>query len=398
VRRQRAILAFALGSLARRGGKNLAVGAGLAFVTTLLASVLLVTSALQAEHAAARGSLPDLIVQRTVAGRPALVDPAQAAEVASLPGVRRVRPRVWGYLFYPALPGNLTLVGLPEDADDLPPALEASRDLAFEGRAPRRAGEVALGAALAERLAVGRGDEVGFPPPGTEGSFRFLRVVGTFVSSSALRTADVALMAEADARLLLGVPEGQATDLAVDLTTPLEAGVIAERVGGMFPGARVVDRSLLGRVYALTFGTRGGLVAAMLLPALAAFLLLAWDRLTGLDARERREIGVLKAVGWGTGDVLASRLWENGVIAAGGVGVGLVLAYAYVHLLRAPGLAGAILGWSELYPPFTLVPSLDLGVLATVVGVLVVPFVAVGLVPAWRAAMRDPHESLRGAG
>ncbi|HJK97860.1 MAG TPA: FtsX-like permease family protein, partial [Polyangiaceae bacterium LLY-WYZ-14_1] len=173
---------------------------------------------------------------------------------------------------------------------------------------------------------------------------------------------------------------------------------IAERVGGMFPGARVVDRSLLGRVYALTFGTRGGLVAAMLLPALAAFLLLAWDRLTGLDARERREIGVLKAVGWGTGDVLASRLWENGVIAAGGVGVGLVLAYAYVHLLRAPGLAGAILGWSDLYPPFTLVPSLDLGVLATVVGVLVVPFVAVGLVPAWRAAMRDPHESLRGAG
>ncbi|HJK99627.1 MAG TPA: hypothetical protein RMF84_20535, partial [Polyangiaceae bacterium LLY-WYZ-14_1] len=148
MRRQRAILAFALGSLARRGGKNLAVGAGLAFVTTLLASVLLVTGALQAEHAAARGSLPDLIVQRTVAGRPALVDPAQAAEVASLPGVRRVRPRVWGYLFYPALPGNLTLVGLPEDADGLPPAPEASRDLAFEGRAPRRAGEVALGAAL----------------------------------------------------------------------------------------------------------------------------------------------------------------------------------------------------------------------------------------------------------
>jgi len=394
MRRQRAILGFALGSLARRAGRNLAVAAGLAFVTALVAAVLLVTLSLRREHRSITGALPDLVVQRTVGGRPALLDPAWAAEVAELPGVRRVRPRVWGYLFYPALPGNVTIVGRPKGT-----ANRIDRTaLTAGGRLPEEEGEIALGATLAERLAVRVGDEVGLPPPGADGTFLFLEVVGTFVEESALWTADVAVVVDEDARRLLGVPGERVVDLAVELTTPLEAPVIAERVGASFPGARVVDRVLLERVYALTFGARGGLVAVMLLPALAAFLLLAWDRLTGLDERERREIGVLKAVGWGTWDVLAARLWENAVVATGGTVLGIVVAYAYVYLARAPGLAGAIFGWSNLYPPFRLVPVLDVGLFVGLVGALVVPFLAVSLVPAWRAAMRDPQESLRGAG
>jgi hypothetical protein len=39
---------------------------------------------------------------------------------------------------------------------------------------------------------------------------------------------------------------------------------------------------------------------------LLAFLVLAWDRLSGVGETERREIAVLKAVGWSTRDVLSA--------------------------------------------------------------------------------------------
>jgi len=134
----------------------------------------------------------------------------------------------------------------------------------------------------------------------------------------------------------------------------------------------------------------------MLMPALIAFLVLAWDRLTGVGAGERREIGVLKAVGWQMNDLLMARLWENTVIAVGGAGIGILGAYLYVFLGGGPGLADVLLGWSSLYPALRLAPAVDAAQLLALVCLVGVPFVAASLVPAWQAAMRDPLNLLRG--
>lgn len=386
MRRQLALLDYALGALRRRAGKSVALTLGLAFVVALFGSTLFLTDALEREYALSAERMPDLTVQRLVAGRPALIDVAAASDIAELPAVRRARARVWGYYFFRALEANVTIVGVePEEGLDV--ALEA-------GRLPRRAGEVAVGAALADLLGLRVGDELGVP---IGGEVVFSDVVGTFGDASALRTADLILTTSDHARRLLGVPEGMATDLAVDLTTADEAAIVTARVEERVAGARVLDKRLLRRTYELTFDTRGGLLAAMLLPALAAALLLAWERLTGLGATERREIGVLKAVGFGTADVLAVRMWESLAIALGAAVLGLVAAYVHVFVLGAPGLAHALLGWSAIHPPFTLAPALDVSQLVASIAAVVVPFVALSVVPAWRAAMIDPDRALRGA-
>ena len=193
------------------------------------------------------------------------------------------------------------------------------------------------------------------------------------------------------------VAPGQATDLALELTTMDEAPVVTERVAERIEGARVLDRRLLRRTYELTFDTRGGMLGVLLVPALAAFLLLAWERLTGLGADERREIGVLESLGWATADVLAARLWESGVITLGGAVSGVLLAYGYVSWLGAPGLWDALLGWSALHPPMQLAPALDPLQALAILAAVVVPFVSVSVVPAWRAAMVDPDQAMRGA-
>lgn len=386
MRRHLALLDFAVGGLRRRASKSLALVGGLAFVVALFGATLLLTDAIRREYELLAERMPDLTVQRLVAGRPALIDAEVAESLRDIPAVRSVEPRVWGYYFFTALEANVTIVGAEPDAD---------LDVAVaEGRLPRSGREVAIGEALADLLGLRVGDEMGVP---IDGEIVFSDVVGTFGTASAIRSADLIIARPDHARRLLGVPEGQATDLAIDLTTQDEAPVVTTRVAERLAGARVLDRRLLRRTYELTFDSRGGLNALLLVPALAAFLLLAWERLSGLGESERREIGVLKAVGWGTGDVLVARMWESAILATVGATIGLGLAYTYVFWLGAPGLADALLGWSAIHPDLRLAPALDPAQAFTLLGAVIVPFVAVSVVPAWRAAMIDPDKAMRGA-
>lgn len=375
---------FALGACARRAGRTASMMVGLAFITALFAAVVFLTDALRHEARLGIGELPDLMVQRTVAGRPALLDAAHVSSLTAMRGVRSVTPRVWGYLYVPSLEANLTVVALSVSPD---------ASLALEGRLPRDSEDVVVGQALAERLGLRIGDEVALP---AAERYQLVRVVGLFRSATALRTADVVLAREPLARALLGVPDGAYTDLAVALSVADEAPVVANRAAALFPGARVLQRSLLERTHALTFDARGGMLSVLLLPALAALLLLAWDRLTGLGEVERREIGILKAVGWQTREVLEVRVYEQLVVALTGASLGVALAYFYVFWLGAPGMAGALFGWSALYPELQLTPSVDASAPLSVLAAVVLPYVAVGLVPALHAALLDPLDAQRG--
>ncbi len=386
MRRQLALMDFAIGGLRRRAGKSFALALGLTLVVGLFGSTLLLTDALRREYELLADRMPDLTVQRLVAGRPALIPAATAATLEDIPTVRDVEARVWGYYFFTAIESNVTILGTERGSEALDVAVE-------DGRLPRTGTEVAIGEGLAELLGLRVGDELGVPL-GSE--VVFSDVVGVFGDASSIRSADLILARPEHARRLLGMSDGWATDLAIDLSTQDEAGVVAERIAERIDGARVLDRRLLRRTYELTFDTRGGLMALLLVPALAAFLLLAWERLSGLGDAEQREIGILKAVGWATSDVLVARIWESVVIATVGAVSGLALAYAYVFFLGAPGLADALLGWSNLRPAMRLAPALDPLQAFTLLGAVVVPFVAVSVVPAWRASMVDPDRAMRG--
>jgi ABC-type lipoprotein release transport system permease subunit len=260
-----------------------------------------------------------------------------------------------------------------------------------EGR-DRKAGahEMVAGAGLAKYLGVRLGDSLALPsaapsPP--------LTLVGTFASSVELFASDVVLCDEADAREILALPPDRATDLAIDVTNPAESRVIARTVIARLPGTRVVERELLGRVYALAYGRRAGLVMAALIPALLALLVLAWDRASGLAPDERREIAILKAVGWSNADVLWAKLYESILVGSAATGAGMVLGYAWVF---APGLRATIAGWSVLYPAAGLTPEVDVAQLLAIALAVLGPFLALSVVPAWRAASIDPLESMRG--
>lgn len=399
-----ALLALAASSLARHRAKNLALGAALALTVTLAASVLFLTDALRGAADRVRAAAPDLVVQHLVGGRPSTIHEASLERVRHIDGVRSARARVWGYVFVPAVQANVVVVGMdvhPEAGAEAKPseALSVMGGSLAQGRSVERDGEAVLGAALAEALSLRVGDQVRLASTESEGkgeANKPLRIVGTFSAPAEVYTADVVLVGMRDARTVLTMPDGEATDLAVDLTNPAEAHVAAHSIDEALGGVRIVDRELVQRIHELAFGRRGGLALAALLPAILALLVLGWDRLSSLGRDERREVAILKAVGFATRDVVFVRLSESLVLASLATALGIGAAYLWIFVFGAPGLRSAIAGFGVLEAHTPLVPSIDAAPIFGLALGIVGPFVALSIVPAWRAAIADPMDGMRG--
>jgi len=212
---------------------------------------------------------------------------------------------------------------------------------------------------------------------------------------SARFTTDLLLLSEASFLRLFGAAPDRYTDIALTVPNAREIPKVAEKVLQLIPGARAITRLEMSRTYQSIFDWRSGLVMAMLSGALLAFALVAWDKAAGLSAEERREIGILKAIGWDVSDVLLVKVWEGAVVSAAAFTGGLVAAYLHVFVGSATLFAPVLQGWSTLSPRLHLAPALDGLQLATLFFLTVVPYTVATVVPAWRSATADPDAVMR---
>lgn len=371
--RQRHLLDFTLSSLARRRRRNLALLAVYAAVVFALASVLLYTQALRREAREVLRGAPELLVQRVVAGRHDLLPARWVEAVAGIRGVAGARGRLWGYVWDGAERANYTVMA-PER---------------FWGDK----GEAVLGAGVARARGLGVGGRL--PLRAADGTYVHLAVREIAPAGSELVSADLVLAGEEDVRAILGVPPGAFTDLAVRVRNPEEVQTVAAKVGRLLPDARAITRSEILRTYEAVFDWRSGIVVAVLAGAVLAFGIVAWDKASGLSAEERREIGILKAIGWETSDVLVMKTWEGAVVSLTAFALGVLGAYAHVFLGGAALFGPVLRGWSGLRADFRLVPQLDPYLVATLFFLTVLPYTVATLVPSWRAATVDPDSVMR---
>jgi ABC-type lipoprotein release transport system permease subunit len=192
------------------------------------------------------------------------------------------------------------------------------------------------------------------------------------------------------------MPSDKATDLVVTVYNPSEVSNIARKIKSLLPDTRPITKSEIIRTYDTVFNWRSGMVLTMFFGAIIAFCILAWDKATGLSAEEKQEIGILKAIGWETSDILELKFWEGIVISFTAFLTGLIAAYVHVYFFGAFLLAPALKGWSVLFPQFRLMPYLDLYQIVVLLFLTVVPYVASTIVPAWKSAITDPDVVMRG--
>jgi len=385
------IIDHAFDRLRRQPFRHLMVFVVFAFTVFVLTSVMLTTAAIEDEAYASLETAPDITVQELQGGRQVPMDLNESAlqEIREVPGVKSVNPRVWGHYYDTVRSSLITIYGV-DTPTEAPPGLVLESGRNVEGQ-----GEAIIGKGVAERADKEVGDKLWLLYSNRSGSAE-LEVVGIFSSDSSVLTNDVVVTSKADARQMFGVESGTYTDLAVRLYNSNEVDNVAEKLRYAFPGSRVLTRDQIRATYSTALGWRSGLFIAALIGCIAAFLVLAWNQSVSGSGRDRREIGILKATGWETSEVLELKMAEGLIVSLTAFLVGAAASYVYVAFFGAPLFTRLLAGWSEIYPGFSLAAHVSLDPLIPVFALSVVPFMAATLVPSWRAATVDPDEVMRG--
>ena len=371
--RQRHIIDFTIASLLRRKGKNGALLLVYTLIIFLLSSVIFFTHALKREAAQVLQEAPEIIVQRAMTGRYQPIPISYAATIRAIRGVVSVRPRLWGYYYDGNSLANYTFV-IP---DESPPPV----------------GTIIIGSGISKLREAAPGDIIGFT--GYDGKPQSYSVKSVLPEQSQLLSADLILISEADYRALSGIPADLATDLVLKVRNRKEFATIAEKITKLLPDTRPIIRNEILRTYDAIFSWRSGLVIVVFSLAALAFVIFAWDKATGLSAEERKEIGILKAVGWESSDILLMKFWEGLVISLSAFLVGTILGYLHVFFGSSLLFVPVLKGWSTLYPEFRLVPFVNFGHLAAVFFLTVAPYTITTIIPSWRVATIDPDSVLR---
>lgn len=389
------LLDFALSSLWRRRWKNLGVLLIFTGVIFLLASFHLVTNALTERAGAILAPTPDIVIQKMSAGRQESIPLAYQEQLRGFFGIRQVVPRIWGYYFDEVRLANFTVIGV--DSGRMPLGQHLGQTLAageFPAAGADGPAPAAVGGLIASFLNLAPGGFFSlFRPDLTLKSFT---VSGIFKGETDLLTADLIAVELAQARDLFQIPAGLVTDLCVYVHNPAEVDNLARRIAEVLPDTRVLTREQISRTYQAVFGWRSGMAAVCLLAALAAFAILAWDKASGLSPEERREVAVLKIVGWETPDLLIMRGQEALVVAGGAFLLGLSLAWVHVLYFDAALFRPVLVGWSAIYPAFALAPQIELQDLLLLFALTVPPYLAATVIPTWRSASVPAEDALNG--
>lgn len=373
IEKQRSILDLTVSSLLRRRGKNLSLFIVYTLVVFILASAMFFTQAMKKEASLILKGAPEIIVQHIIMGRYNTISVDYIEKIKKIRGVISADARLWGYYYDPVSGANYTLM------------------------VPRKQiipmGKIAIGGGIERIRKISRGDIMSFRAP--DGQFRNFTILGEFSTASELVSADLILMSETDFRELFGVASSYATDVVVSVRNPKELSTIAKKITEQLPDTRPIIRDEIIRTYDSVFDWRGGMIIILLIMSLLAFVIFAWEKASGLSAEERREIGILKAIGWETSDVLTLKTYEGGLVSLFSFTVGILLAYGHVFFSSAILFAPALKGWSVLYPNFRVIPFIDPYLVAILFFLTVVPYTVATIIPSWRAAIVDPDSVMR---
>lgn len=284
-----------------------------------------------------------------------------------MPNVERVAGKVVNMVTVPDLP---YFIVSGEDPRGF--AMQHYRLIAGGPLAGRK--QVLLGATTARSLGKQVGD-----PFAMDG--QIYRVAGIYATGESLEDGG-AVISLADAQRAWD-KRGQVSYFVLQLTDPRQADTVQREIEARWPdltairSGEVTQQAQLMDVYR-SFGLFVGLLAALVggLGMMNTVLMSVFER--------TREIGVLRALGWGRGRVIGLILGEALALALAGGLLGIGLGVGLTSLTGlVPAVATLLQG---KVTPVVFAQALGIAVLLGLIG---------GLYPAWRAAQLQPVEAMR---
>ncbi|MCK5853486.1 ABC transporter permease [bacterium] len=380
------LLEYSLFSLHRRWKKHLLFTLIYTIIVSFFASIIFLTTSLKYLTDETLESIPDLWIQKVEGGRLVSMDMSLADSLKNFRGVQKVIPRIWGYYYDSPTAAVFTVIA----SDSLFPA-----DLLFriDNDFIPDSTSALCGTGFLELHGLNVGDRLNLID--NKGELVSYRIGNSFRSASDLLTRDLIILSPDAVRKIIGLDNNEVTDIALKIANSDEVEMIGVKINRKYPGIRIVSKEQIKITYDALFSWRGGLFMFGAIFSLLAFLVLGWDRASGLSRQESKELGILKGVGWQINDILWIKFWEGAIISLTATLWGIFIAYLHIFTFNAFFLKGFFIGWSVLYPDFNLPVIIYFSDFLMIFLLSVIPYLSATIIPAWKGAITDPAEVMQ---
>lgn len=385
-----ALFHTAADNIARHRLRSLTVVLCLIAILSPFLSAIAILEGVKSQSRVSVNEGADIYVTMDLFGRNGVIPLSAVAAIKQLDGVIDAVPRAVGRIFINGR--SAVLLGIPFD--------KRVSEMTFVQGASPRAGEVVIGAKLAQALKLGIGDEIaiGARAIGIINHTPYImkkmyRIAGIFTVSADIRTADLVMMDILEAVSVYEM-DGFATDIALTVK-PGSGAAVSEGLMKLNSAFRIQTKELIKTYVERGLNMKGGVFTSLYLVAFAVAVPTVLV-MTGIGLPERkREIGVLKAMGWRTTEVLEMVVYENILFALSGASAALVISFVWVRLLNGFFIARLFIsgiGTTAPFPvqahflPLTFFGAFVLALTVTLVG---------SIITTWRSAVAPPGEALR---
>ena len=387
--------------------RTFAIVCSLVIAVMILASMTFLATGISSDASASAAFAPDITVENMTAGRPAAIPLSDVQAISNMTGVAKVVPRTWGYVDY----NNkiYTIMGI--DAKNMP----IPQDINFvissgQFLSSDQPNSAIVGKNIADSLNLKLGDVLTLESQNGLENYSFA-ITGIFSTNVNLYTSDLILVNIKAANQFFSEYQGCVTDLCVYVTDqnnqPIVPGSlvkentnaanqVAAEIEAYNPLLRVVTQYNIREDSASVYGLRSGYVSIVWYVLLLSVILLALNQATAAGADMRKEVGILKALGFSTSNILEIRFLEILILGFAAATIGILAAIIYDVAFGAPIIGSFLLGWSAVYPGFPLPINVSASNVAILYATAILPLFIGSLIPAWRSAVTEPDIAIRG--
>ncbi|MCG3685493.1 FtsX-like permease family protein [Aliarcobacter butzleri] len=379
--------------LVKHKSKHFAIFLISIFIVFLTSSILFIKNSLQKEISQALENQSDFIIQKTVANKIKDIDTSLIDEFYEINGVSKVTQRVYGQYYF--MPENVyfTIIGIDffeettnQDLKELLNFLNISKFLEKDS------------------MIIGNGVKKVLDKYAYFDSYDFklenensknIKIFKDLPKEANLIANDLIIMDINIAKKILDIKPDFATDIILDVPNPLERQNVKEQILLKESNIRILQKDELKKEYENMFNYKGGIFLILFIVVIFTFILVLYQRYSMISSNDKREIGILKAVGWSIKDIIKLKIIENFIVAFMAFIIGVIFAYIFVFILQAPILKNIFIGFSNIKNDFILNQNIKISNLITLFLFFMVPFLSAVLIPVWKIAVIDAIKSMK---
>lgn len=379
--------------LSKHKSKHIAIFIISILIVFLISSVLFISNSLKKEVFSTLDNQSDFIIQKTNNGKIFDTPISWVEDFSSINGVKNVQQRVYGLYYF--MPENVyfTIVGVDlfeentnKNIKELLSVLNISNFLQNDS------------------MIIGNGIKKIFDKYHYFDSYDFkllpkqslnVKIFKDLPQEANLVANDLIIMDINLAKKILNINEENSTDIVLNVPNDLEKQNIKEQLILKHSNIRILQKESLKKEYENMFNYKGGIFLVLFIVVIFTFILILYQRYSMISSSDKKEIGILKAVGWSIKDIIKLKIIENFIVGFMAFIIGVIIAYIFVFILNAPILKNIFIGFSNVQNDFILNANIEFTTIVTLFLFFIIPFLSAILIPVWKIAVIDANESMK---